>query len=199
MDFHGVRLSAHCVWFSVQLVCMPARLAAWALVCLLYVCCRDSLTEGGTMRQMATIFHVRMTLQVRPASRTAPMDGRRAHRLTTGKSSSAAWRDAVHRTMGLTARTATATVPIHRSGNTTLPLRRSSLSMYSKFALFGYTPDLFLTEISHTLATRYTNTSGVRHQTWYDDEVSLAAKYRQCRALGARGMAMWQAESLECK
>lgn len=36
-----------------------------------------------------------------------------------------------------------------------------------------------------------------RYQLWYDDEVSLAAKYRACRALGSRGVAMWTAGSLE--
>jgi di-N-acetylchitobiase len=36
-----------------------------------------------------------------------------------------------------------------------------------------------------------------RHQLWFDDEVSLAAKYRACRAFGARGVAMWTAGSLE--
>ena len=39
--------------------------------------------------------------------------------------------------------------------------------------------------------------TGGRYQQWYDDEVSLSIKYRACRALGTKGVAMWYAGSLE--
>ena len=114
--------------FSSQRARPPGCLGPCLSACMLH---GDSLTKDGGLRQMATIFRVQMTLQVHPVSHSAPMDGRLARRLTTRRSSSAAWRDTVHRIMELTARTATATVAVHRSGNTTLPPRRYSSSIYS--------------------------------------------------------------------
>jgi hypothetical protein len=32
---------------------------------------------------------------------------------------------------------------------------------------------------------------------WYDDELTLGAKYRACRSYGVRGVAMWTAGGLE--
>jgi len=35
--------------------------------------------------------------------------------------------------------------------------------------------------------------NGTRHQTWFDNPTTLAAKYEKARLLGARGIAMWTA------
>ena len=63
---------------------------------------------------------------------------------------------------------------------------------------FAARKDLWsLDTASESVYFEYLDDNHTRHQLWFDDEVSLAAKYRRCRALGARGVGMWTAGSLE--